>query len=164
MLLIAHFYAARSAALGHKSLDTMACKLSVSLLRYTDIIPPDKAFWEAGTLCKVKEKNIKAIIKNSVQEMFTCIFKCSSGKTLSLHQYISHYWVFSFYIVSEKSLVIFKVPHKCICNYVMLKLLNHHSRAFWMTCRPVSLLFFPGVLCIYILGDGQWACKPWKLN
>ena len=54
MLLIAHYYAIRSAALAHKSLESVAAKLSVSLLRHTDVIPADKAFYEAGIMCKVR--------------------------------------------------------------------------------------------------------------
>ena len=53
LLLIAHYYSTRSAALGHKSLESVATKLSVSLLRHTDIVPADKAFYEAGIMCKV---------------------------------------------------------------------------------------------------------------
>ena len=53
MLLIAHYYAARSAAMGNKSTESIAAKLSVSLLRHTDIIPADKAFFEAGVMTKV---------------------------------------------------------------------------------------------------------------
>lgn len=53
MLLIAHYYATRSAAMAHKSLDTIATKLAVSLLRHTDVIPADKAFFEAGMMCRV---------------------------------------------------------------------------------------------------------------
>ncbi|XP_005107698.1 intraflagellar transport protein 172 homolog isoform X2 [Aplysia californica] len=52
MLLIAHYYAVRSAALGQKSLESVAGKLSVSLLRHTDVVPADKAFYEAGMTCK----------------------------------------------------------------------------------------------------------------
>ncbi|XP_074640366.1 intraflagellar transport protein 172 homolog [Tubulanus polymorphus] len=52
MLLIAHYYAIRSATMGQQSLDNVAAKLSVALLRHTDIIPADKAFYEAGTMCK----------------------------------------------------------------------------------------------------------------
>lgn len=37
----------------HKTLDGVATKLAVSLLRHTDIIPADKAFYEAGMMCKV---------------------------------------------------------------------------------------------------------------
>lgn len=54
MLLIAHYYATRSAAMGHDQLKPLAAKLAVSLLRHTDIIPADKAFYEAGVMCKVK--------------------------------------------------------------------------------------------------------------
>ena len=53
LLLIAHYYATRSAAMAHKSLDTIATKLAVALLRHTDIIPADKAFFEAGMMCRV---------------------------------------------------------------------------------------------------------------
>lgn len=37
------------------SQDTVAAKLSISLLRHSDIIPADKAFYEAGTAAKVRE-------------------------------------------------------------------------------------------------------------
>ncbi len=84
MLLIAHYYATRSAAKGVEQLVrktkkhcrkkrpvidfiikhsssaaavyfqiSIAAKLSVSLLRHTELIPADKAFYEAGLACKV---------------------------------------------------------------------------------------------------------------
>ncbi|KAK7878726.1 hypothetical protein WMY93_030965 [Mugilogobius chulae] len=52
MLLIAHYYATRSAAKGVEQLSSVASKLSVSLLRHTEMIPADKAFYEAGTDCR----------------------------------------------------------------------------------------------------------------
>jgi len=52
MLIIAHYNATRSAARTQKSLEPIATKLSVSLLRHSDIIPVDKAFYEAGIDCK----------------------------------------------------------------------------------------------------------------
>ncbi|XP_041357336.1 intraflagellar transport protein 172 homolog isoform X2 [Gigantopelta aegis] len=51
-MLIAHYYAIRSAAQAQKSLDTIAARLCISLLRHTDIIPADKAFYEAGVVCR----------------------------------------------------------------------------------------------------------------
>ncbi|XP_078506239.1 intraflagellar transport protein 172 homolog [Lissotriton helveticus] len=53
MLLIAHYYATRSASQGVKQLETLAAKLSVSLLRHTEFIPSDKCFYEAGIAAKV---------------------------------------------------------------------------------------------------------------
>ena len=53
MLLVAHYYAARSAMLGQKQLEGLATKLSVALLRHTEIVPADKAFYEAGVQCRV---------------------------------------------------------------------------------------------------------------
>ncbi|CAB1340225.1 unnamed protein product, partial [Coregonus sp. 'balchen'] len=47
MLLISHYYATRSAANG-VDLVSVAAKLSISLLRHTELIPADKAFYEAG--------------------------------------------------------------------------------------------------------------------
>ncbi|XP_027896583.1 intraflagellar transport protein 172 homolog [Xiphophorus couchianus] len=52
MLLIAHYLAARSAAKGFEQLMSIAAKVSVSLLRYTELIRADKAFYEAGLACK----------------------------------------------------------------------------------------------------------------
>ncbi|XP_070555163.1 intraflagellar transport protein 172 homolog [Ptychodera flava] len=52
LLVIAHYYAGRSACLGSSSLETLSAKLSISLLRHTDIIPADKAFYEAGVAAK----------------------------------------------------------------------------------------------------------------
>uniref|UniRef100_A0AAY4EKD8 Intraflagellar transport protein 172 homolog n=1 Tax=Denticeps clupeoides TaxID=299321 RepID=A0AAY4EKD8_9TELE len=52
MLVIAHYYATRSAAKGLEQLGTVAAKLSISLLRHTELIPADKAFYEAGLAAK----------------------------------------------------------------------------------------------------------------
>ncbi|XP_014675210.1 PREDICTED: intraflagellar transport protein 172 homolog [Priapulus caudatus] len=53
MLLIAHYYANRSACLGQESLKPMTSKLSASILRHTDVVPADKAFYEAGKHAKI---------------------------------------------------------------------------------------------------------------
>uniref|UniRef100_A0A7N8X2V0 Intraflagellar transport protein 172 homolog n=1 Tax=Mastacembelus armatus TaxID=205130 RepID=A0A7N8X2V0_9TELE len=54
MLLTVHYYATRSAAKGVEQLSCLfiATKLSVSLLRHTELIPADKAFYEAGLACR----------------------------------------------------------------------------------------------------------------
>jgi intraflagellar transport protein 172 len=48
LLVISHYYAARCAYKEVKTLDHLVAKLSTSLLRHTDVIPADKAFFEAG--------------------------------------------------------------------------------------------------------------------
>lgn len=53
LLLIAHYNAMRSACSENDQLIFIATKLSISLLRHCDIIPADKAFYEAGTMCQV---------------------------------------------------------------------------------------------------------------
>lgn len=50
LLLIAHFYALRAACRQVSSLKAIGAKISTALLRYTDIIPADKAFYEAGKI------------------------------------------------------------------------------------------------------------------
>ncbi|KAK2889898.1 intraflagellar transport protein 172 homolog isoform X2 [Channa argus] len=52
LLLIAHYYATRSAARGVEQLMSVAAKLTLSLLRHTELIPADKAFYEAGLACR----------------------------------------------------------------------------------------------------------------
>ncbi|XP_056150499.1 intraflagellar transport protein 172 homolog [Lampris incognitus] len=52
MLLIAHYYATRSAVEGVDQLETVSTKLSISVLRHTELVPADKAFYEAGMACR----------------------------------------------------------------------------------------------------------------
>lgn len=52
LFLIAHYNTMRISCIGNEQLDSVAAKLSISLLRYTDIIPADKAFYEAGIMCQ----------------------------------------------------------------------------------------------------------------
>lgn len=48
LLLIAHYYATRAACREVASLQSIAIRISVAILRYTELIPVDKAFFEAG--------------------------------------------------------------------------------------------------------------------
>ncbi|KAH9371348.1 hypothetical protein HPB48_007917 [Haemaphysalis longicornis] len=52
LLLVSNYYATRSACQGQDTLAEHATKISVSLLRYTEHVPADKAFYEAGLACK----------------------------------------------------------------------------------------------------------------
>ncbi|THD25249.1 Intraflagellar transport protein [Fasciola hepatica] len=53
MLLVAHYYATRSALMtSSQDLREIITKLSVSLLRHSDILPADKVFYEAGIHCR----------------------------------------------------------------------------------------------------------------
>lgn len=52
-LTIAHYLAICCACKHVPQLVGLATKVSVSLLRYTDVIPADRAFYEAGQLCRV---------------------------------------------------------------------------------------------------------------
>lgn len=50
---IAHYYAVRAACMDVASLELIVMKVSIALLRFSDIIPVDKAFYEAGIHAKV---------------------------------------------------------------------------------------------------------------
>ncbi|XP_041885316.1 intraflagellar transport protein 172 homolog isoform X3 [Corvus kubaryi] len=74
MLLISHYCATRSAAQGLKQLDTMAAQLSISLLRHTDLLPADKAFYEAGIAAKaVSWENMAFVFLNRFLDLSDAI-------------------------------------------------------------------------------------------
>ncbi|XP_069580919.1 intraflagellar transport protein 172 homolog [Brachyistius frenatus] len=74
MLLVAHYYAARSAARGVEQLMSIAAKLAVSLLRHTELVPADKAFYEAGLACKtVGWENMAFIFLNHFLDLCDAI-------------------------------------------------------------------------------------------
>lgn len=56
LLLITHYNTMRISCIGNEQLDSIAAKLSISLLRHTDLIPADKAFYEAGVMCQVHSR------------------------------------------------------------------------------------------------------------
>lgn len=65
MLVVAHYYATRSAAQGIEQLTSLTAKLSISLLRHTELIPADKAFYEAGLAAKaISSENMAFIFLN----------------------------------------------------------------------------------------------------
>ncbi|KAE8286539.1 Intraflagellar transport protein 172-like protein [Larimichthys crocea] len=74
MLLIVHYYATRSAARGVEQLVGVAAKLSVSLLRHTELVPADKAFYEAGLACRaVGWENMAFIFLNHFLDLCDAI-------------------------------------------------------------------------------------------
>lgn len=74
MLLIAHYYATRSAARGVEQLSGVTARLSVSLLRHTELIPADKAFYEAGLACRaVGLENMAFIFLNHFLDLCDAI-------------------------------------------------------------------------------------------
>ena len=52
-LLAAHYLALFSVCTKVKSLGPLSAKLSIALLRYTDVVPADRAFYIAGSRAKV---------------------------------------------------------------------------------------------------------------
>lgn len=53
LLRVAHYMATRAACMGAPQLKDVVAKITVALLRYTDILPADRAFYEAGSQAKV---------------------------------------------------------------------------------------------------------------
>lgn len=106
VLLVAHYYATRSAAMSHDQLKEIATKLAVSLLRHTDIIPADKAFYEAGIMCKVSVDLLLidaiigrciiitvtgCIVANGLDEYGICVFKSIPGSGGGNRRRLSRY-------------------------------------------------------------------------
>jgi len=54
-MFISHLYAMRCAFSDISSLELLVGKLLVALLRYTDIIPADKGYYEAGIAAQVRK-------------------------------------------------------------------------------------------------------------
>ena len=52
-MLISHYYSSRSAFQSiSPRMDKIACQLSIAILRHTNVVPADKAFYEAGMASK----------------------------------------------------------------------------------------------------------------
>lgn len=62
LLTIVHFCAIKAACIGIGALQEIGTKAAVSLLRYTDILPADKAFYEAGIACRKLKWNAMAFV------------------------------------------------------------------------------------------------------
>ncbi|CAH0547356.1 unnamed protein product [Brassicogethes aeneus] len=62
LLLISHYYALRTSCRQVSSLKSIACRISTALLRYTDVIPADKAFYEAGKDMKEEGRLSEAFV------------------------------------------------------------------------------------------------------
>ncbi|KAK8378095.1 hypothetical protein O3P69_018808 [Scylla paramamosain] len=74
LLLLAHYLAARSAYMATPQLENLSAKVSVSVLRYTHILPADKAFYEAGMACKeVGWKNMAFVFLNRFLDLCEAI-------------------------------------------------------------------------------------------
>ncbi|XP_031636976.1 intraflagellar transport protein 172 homolog isoform X2 [Contarinia nasturtii] len=62
LLLIAHYYATRAACREVPSLHQIAVKISIALIRYSDVIPVDKAFFEAGMDLRTLNRECEAFV------------------------------------------------------------------------------------------------------
>lgn len=54
-MFVSHLYAMRCAFGDISSLSALVVKLLVALLRYTDIVPADKGYYEAGIATRVRK-------------------------------------------------------------------------------------------------------------
>lgn len=62
LLLIVHYYAMRAACREVAALSAIALRLSVAVLRYTEHIPVDKAFYEAGQALRQAGRDAEAFV------------------------------------------------------------------------------------------------------
>lgn len=61
LMTVCHYCGVRCACQGLQSLNQIAVKISIALLRYSDIIPADKAYYEAGVDARVCGRNLNLI-------------------------------------------------------------------------------------------------------
>ncbi|VVC40970.1 Armadillo-type fold,Tetratricopeptide-like helical domain [Cinara cedri] len=61
-MFVSHLYAMRCAFRDISSLGTLVVKILVALLRYTDIIPADKGYYEAGIAAQEGKRNAEAFV------------------------------------------------------------------------------------------------------
>lgn len=54
-LQISHYYAIWSISRACPSMEQVAFKIATAMLRYSDVIPADKAFYEAGMAARVSK-------------------------------------------------------------------------------------------------------------
>ena len=67
LLTVCHYYALRCACKNVPSLAHISVKVSIALLRYTDIIPADKAYFEAGINARVSStRHILKLASSSI--------------------------------------------------------------------------------------------------
>lgn len=94
LLLIAHYYATRSACREVSSMKSVCVKISVALLRYTNIIPADKAFYEAGKhliIVKLFMKYLHPVVSwpyTIIQNVFKLLASCRLQDTVLLNKII----------------------------------------------------------------------------
>lgn len=62
LLLIVHYYAMRAACREVSALGPIAVRISVAMLRYTELIPVDKAFYEAGMALRTAGRDAEAFV------------------------------------------------------------------------------------------------------
>ncbi|XP_059491021.1 intraflagellar transport protein 172 homolog [Neocloeon triangulifer] len=80
LLTLAHFCAIRSACRGVDGLESLAAKLSIALLRFTDVIPSDKAYFEAGMDAKALGWDSEAFVfLNRLLDVCEAIEEVESG-------------------------------------------------------------------------------------
>jgi intraflagellar transport protein 172 len=53
LLWVSHFFANKVAFQNSQSLEILAAKTAVSLLRFCGLVPVERAFYDAGILCRV---------------------------------------------------------------------------------------------------------------
>jgi hypothetical protein len=78
LLLISHYLATRSAFQTQSSLKETCAKISVALLRHSDVLPADKAFYEAGMAARgVGWDNMAFVFLNRYLDLYEAIEESS---------------------------------------------------------------------------------------
>ena len=68
-LLVSHYLCVQAAAQPLPELHGITAKISVSLLRYTDLLPADRTFYQAGSQCKVYSISTASLFTHELYHM-----------------------------------------------------------------------------------------------
>lgn len=79
-LLVTHYLATRAAAEGVPEMAGIVARISTSLLRYSTLLPVDRAFYQAGIHCRVSS----LLSPSHTKSMLRCCYRLRAGRTRPL--------------------------------------------------------------------------------
>ncbi len=84
LLMVTHYSARLEECIQHgnnnKDCNDIAVRMAITLLRYVDIVPADKAFYQAGILCrKIGEENLAFLLLNRYVDLTEAIEERDTG-------------------------------------------------------------------------------------
>ncbi|OAF71468.1 hypothetical protein A3Q56_00763 [Intoshia linei] len=105
--LVSHYGAIRATCMDQAQGMKLAAKLSLACLRFCDIIPQDKAFYDAGSICKAAGvENVAFVLLNHFVDISEAIIEASNKNFLDISEFTS----------KTDFMCESKIPTKCYCS------------------------------------------------